>query len=72
MSILLYSSDNSEKALNPGDFALNLSSGEIIQMTEISSAIFGNDKHLEKLTIIGNILYNKSNIGIAAINGGFN
>ena len=64
MAKLLYSSDESEKNLKPLDWALNTSTNEIIQITEISSAIFGNDKHLLKLNLIdNNFFFNGEIIG---------
>ena len=54
MSKILFSSDNSEKRLKPFDWVLNTSTNEIVQMTVISSVIFGNDTHLIKLELIGN------------------
>jgi hypothetical protein len=53
---LLYTNDNTPKKLKAGNWVLNTSSNEITQMTEISSAIFGNDAHLLKLEQVGNNL----------------
>lgn len=50
---ILYSSDNSERKLKAGDYALNTFNNTIIQMTEITSVIFGNDEHLVKLELQG-------------------
>lgn len=63
---LVYSSDKSERRLKAGDIAYNTSSNECTQMSELSSGIFGNDKHLIKCYTVENRVYREDNDELVA------